>query len=178
VRKKAFGDDAEDAKNLPWSREHAWSLFKLLSKKSEVPYHEVLLEFPFKGDEGPLRSMEHAELISVGTHNGRPSTMRPGKPVFRAVFERLVNDSIFQATQDIAFNEKMIAAAESTVKACEQELLSLKEIGRDFDHWWGRNKASSTRSRYLLSKMHISAMQIEALERRNAELKKVLARDG
>jgi hypothetical protein len=36
VRKKAFGDDAEDAKNLPWGREQAWALFKLLSKNSEV----------------------------------------------------------------------------------------------------------------------------------------------
>ncbi|KAJ7366516.1 RNA12 protein-domain-containing protein [Mycena albidolilacea] len=174
VRKKAFGDDAEDAKNLPWGREQAWVLFKLLSKNSELPYHKVLLEFPFKGDEAPLRSMEHAELISIGTHNGRPSTIRPGKPVFQAVFERMVNDSIFQATQDIAFNEKVIAAAENTVKACEIELLSLKDIeGR-----WGGNAASSTRSRYLLSKMHASAMKIEALEDRNSELKKVLTKGG
>ncbi|KAF7338610.1 Mitochondrial escape protein 2 [Mycena venus] len=178
VRKKGFGDDAEDAKNLPWGREQAWSLFKMLSKKSELPYHEVLLEFPFKGDEAPLRSMEHAELIAIGTHNGRPSTIRPGKPVFRAVFERLVKDSIFQATQDIAFNEKIIASAESTVKACEQELLALKEIGKDSEHWWGGNTASSTRTNYLLSKMQASTLKIEALERKNSELKKVLARGG
>ncbi|KAF7357625.1 hypothetical protein MSAN_01359000 [Mycena sanguinolenta] len=178
VRKKAFGDDAEDAKNLLWGREQAWSLFKQLAQKSELPYHQVLLEFPFKGDEAPLRSMEHAELISIGTHNGRPSTIRPGKPVFRAVFERLVNDSIFRATQDIAFNERMIAGEENTVKACEQELLSLKEIGRDFEHWWGGNAASSTRSRYLLTKMQAATMKIEALERKNIELKKVLAKGG
>ncbi|KAJ6466338.1 RNA12 protein-domain-containing protein [Mycena sanguinolenta] len=178
VRKKAFGDDAEDAKNLLWGREQAWLLFKQLSQKSELPYHQVLLEFPFKGDEAPLRSMEHAELISIGTHNGRPSTIRPGKPVFRAVFERLVNDSIFRATQDIAFNEKMITGEETTVKACEQELLSLKEIGRDFEHWWGGNAASSTRSRYLLTKMQAATLKIEALERRNIELKKVLAKGG
>ncbi|KAF8208542.1 exonuclease [Mycena galopus ATCC 62051] len=178
VRKKAFGDDAEDAKNLLWGREQAWSLFKQLSQKSEIPYHQVLLEFPFKGDEAPLRSMEHVELISIGTHNGRPSTIRPGKPVFRAVFERLVNDSIFQAIQDIAFNEKSIASEESTIKTCEQELLSLKEIGRDFEHWWSTNAASSARAKYLLSKMQASTMKIEALEKRNSELKKVLVKGG
>ncbi|KAJ6618269.1 RNA12 protein-domain-containing protein [Mycena sp. CBHHK59/15] len=178
LRKNAFGDDTDDAKNLPWSREQAWGLFKLLSKQAEVPYHEVLLEFPFKGDEAPLRSMEHAELISIGTHNGRPSTIRPGKPVFKYVFERLVNDSIFQATQDIAYNEKIISSAESTVKACEQELLSLKEIGTDAEHWWGGNSATSSRSRYLLSKMQAAATKIEALERRNVELKRVLAKGG
>ncbi|KAJ7105752.1 RNA12 protein-domain-containing protein [Mycena crocata] len=178
IRKNAFGDDTDDAKGLPWAREQAWWLFKLLSKQAEVPYHEVLLEFPFKGDEGPLRSMEHAELISIGNHNGRPSTIRPGKPVYKFVFERLVNDSIFAATQDIAFNDKLIASAESTVKACEQELLTLKEIGTDGEHWWGGNSASSTRSRYLLSKMGASAMKIETLERKNLELKKVLAKGG
>ncbi|KAJ7756804.1 RNA12 protein-domain-containing protein [Mycena maculata] len=178
LRKNAFGDDADDAKNLPWAREQAWSLFKLLSKQAEAPYHEVLLEFPFKGDEAALRSMEYAELISIGTHNGRPSTIRPGKPVYKYVFERLVNDSIFQATQDIAFNEKMIAGAESIVKACEQELLTLKEIGTRGEHWWGGNSASSLRSRYLLSKMQASAMKIESLERKNTELKKVLAKGG
>ncbi|KAJ7093140.1 RNA12 protein-domain-containing protein [Mycena epipterygia] len=178
LRKNAFGDDTDDAKSLPWAREQAWSLFKLLSKQAEVPYHEVLLEFPFKGDEASLRSMEHAELISIGTHNGRPSIIRPGKPVYKYVFERLVNDSIFQATQDIAFNEKIIADAESKIKACEQELLVLKEIGTDSEHWWGGKSASSSRSYYLLSKMHASAMKIEALERRNAELKKVLAKGG
>ncbi|KAJ7929322.1 RNA12 protein-domain-containing protein [Mycena leptocephala] len=178
VRKKAFGDDADDAKNLPWGREQAWSLFKRLSKQAEIPYQDQLLDFPFKGDEAPLRGMEHAELISIRMHNGRPSTIGPGKPVFRAVFERLLNDSIFQATQDIAFNEKLITSAESTIKACEQELLTLKEIGKDNEHWWGGNSASSTRSRYLLSKMQASALKIEALERRNSELKKVLAKGG
>ncbi|KAJ7184170.1 RNA12 protein-domain-containing protein [Mycena filopes] len=178
LRKQAFGDDADDAKGLPWGREQAWSLFKLLSKQGEIPYHEVLLEFPFKGDEGPLRSLEHAELIAIGTHNGRPSTIRPGRPVYKYVFDRLVKDPIFQATQDIAYNEKSIASAESTVKACESELLTLKEIGTNDEHWWGGNSASSTRSRYLLSKMQASAIKIEELERRNTELKKVLAKGG
>lgn len=36
IRKNAFGDDLEDAKNLPWSREQAWALMKKLSTKSEV----------------------------------------------------------------------------------------------------------------------------------------------
>lgn len=67
------------------------------------------MDFPFKGDETALRSMEHAELISVVTQDGRhpipgwmdrntdvvsltgrPSTIRPGRPVLRWVFERLV----------------------------------------------------------------------------------------
>lgn len=71
LRKNAFGDDAEDAKNLPWAPEQAWAIFKRLAKDSEIPYHDVLLDFPFKGDETPLRSMEKSELISITTVNSK-----------------------------------------------------------------------------------------------------------
>ena len=89
LRKNAFGDDTEDAKSLQWTREQAWILMKQLSKQTEVsvaskfavseltilmsqiPYYEVLLECPFKGDETALRHMEHAELITIGTLNGK-----------------------------------------------------------------------------------------------------------
>lgn len=36
LRKNAFGDDIEDAKTLPWSREQAWVVLKQLSKQEEV----------------------------------------------------------------------------------------------------------------------------------------------
>ncbi|KAF5386931.1 hypothetical protein D9615_001714 [Tricholomella constricta] len=186
LRKNAFGDDIDDAKNLPWTREQAWAVLKLLSKRGEVPYHDVLLDFPFKGDEAALRSMEHAELISIGTHDGRASTIRPGKPVFRWVFERLVNGRIypiFQATQDIALNEKVIASSEKTILTCEEELKTLRGIAMmEARPWWqlglGRQSATSVRSRYLADKMLIAARKIETLEKKNVELKKVLAKGG
>ena len=111
LRKKAFGDDADDAKDLPWTRTQAWGLMKQLAKEGEVrssffchffnlpirpdcqlqiSYHSTLINFPFKGDEMALRNMEHSELITITTHNGRPSTIRPGKPVYKFVFERVV----------------------------------------------------------------------------------------
>lgn len=70
LRKNGFGDDTEDAKGLPWTREQVWHVLRLLAKKAEVPYYDVLVEFPFKGDETALRGMEHAELISIGTTDG------------------------------------------------------------------------------------------------------------
>jgi len=61
----------------------------------QVPYYDILMEFPFKGDEAALWSMERSDLISVVTHQGRPSSIRPGKPLFRTVFERLANGNYF-----------------------------------------------------------------------------------
>jgi hypothetical protein len=36
LRKNAFGDDVEDAKDLPWTRTQAWDLMKRLAKEGEV----------------------------------------------------------------------------------------------------------------------------------------------
>ncbi|KAH0584119.1 hypothetical protein H2248_009688 [Termitomyces sp. 'cryptogamus'] len=181
LRKSAFGDDVDDAKSLLWTREQAWTVLKLLSGRNEVPYHDVLVEFPFKGDETPLRSMEHAELISIGTHEGRPSMIRPGKPVLKWVFQRLVNDPIFRATQEISLNEKVIAAAEKTVKSCEEELITISSIAsRTRLPWWqfgcGDIHGTSVRSKHLAEKLASSAKKIAVLEKKNLELKRVLAK--
>ena len=36
LRKQTFGDDAEDAKNLPWTRAQAWRVVQELAKNGEV----------------------------------------------------------------------------------------------------------------------------------------------
>ncbi|KAF8556910.1 hypothetical protein OG21DRAFT_506541 [Imleria badia] len=179
LRKTAFGEDIEDAKSLSWTREQAWTVLKQLARKAELPYYDVLANFPFKGDEVALRSMERAELISIGTLNGRPSTIRPGKPVFKYVFERLVNDAIFRATQDMAVNDKLIAGADSTVRACEAELVTLQEIAGPvgfFQSLWQSRRASTERRRYLLKKMYEAQVRILTLEKQNMDLKRTLGR--
>jgi hypothetical protein len=96
LRKNAFGDDIEDAKKLPWTREQAWSLVRRLDKEHqkvkaakakggqqaqtqgqaevEAPYYDVLVGM-FANDEAALRSMEHAELISITTDNGQSGAL-------------------------------------------------------------------------------------------------------
>lgn len=34
---------------------------------SKIPYADTLLEYPFKGDDAPLREMEKAEIIAIVT---------------------------------------------------------------------------------------------------------------
>ena len=70
LRKNAFGEDSEDSKSLAWTRYQAWKVLKILSKTPEVGYYDILVDFPFKGDENALRSMEHAELITISTKEG------------------------------------------------------------------------------------------------------------
>ncbi|KAG9125078.1 mitochondrial escape protein 2 [Ceratobasidium sp. 392] len=177
MRKNAFGDDLEDAKSLPWAREQAWGVLRALAAKDEIPYADVLLDFPFKGDEMALRNMETAELIAIGTIEGRPATIKPGKPVYKYVYQRLIEDRIFKAVQDINFNEKLIATHVSTIKSCEDELTTLKNIGLDLgSSVLGGKGATAARANYLLEKMMQSTLKVEQLEADNSKLKKVLAK--
>ncbi|KAG8984608.1 mitochondrial escape protein 2, partial [Tulasnella sp. 427] len=179
LRKAAFGDDVDDAKDLPWKPEQAWSVLKALAKHDELSYAEVLLEFPFKGDEAALRAMEHAELISINATDGLPISIKPGKPIYRYVFQRLVNDNIFRAVQDIAYNNKAIAAEEATIKKCEEELLTLKTIGLDVGgSVFGGTGATGSRATYLLGKMRDSQEKIVAKEKEVKRLKVVLSTLG
>lgn len=127
LRKNAFGEDIDDAKSLPWSREQAWIVLKQLARKPEVLNFIVLvnnqLTFLVSCHITTCYSMRlsretsyrfvlwntlrlypsaHSTVLSRHFHwrgclisffffLGRPSTIRPGKPVFKYVFERLVN---------------------------------------------------------------------------------------
>ena len=42
LRKNAFGEDIEDAKSLPWTREEAWTVLKQLAQRAEVSVHLLL----------------------------------------------------------------------------------------------------------------------------------------
>lgn len=111
------------------------------------------------------------------------------------MFERLVNgevkvvllyrtlltiipDPIFQATQDIAYNTKLIASADSTIKSCEQELLILKDVEAGTSGLWGSRSAVTQRVEYLLKNMRAAETKIETLEKQNAALKKILSKGG
>jgi hypothetical protein len=97
LRKAAFGDDAEDAKTLAWTRSQAWKVVTELAKSGKVSLvlrlgtAKTLQDFPFKGAEQSLKAMEEHELITVSYLDGRAANIRPGKPVFRYAFAALID---------------------------------------------------------------------------------------
>lgn len=184
LRKSAFGDDAEDAKALPWTRPQAWKVVSQLAQHGEISYSQLLQDFPFKGSEQSLKALEEHELVSVTYVDGRASKVRPGKPVFRYAFEALVNDPIFKAFYQIEYNTALISSAESTIKSCETELSALKEItanggddalGVSGFLGLGKKSAVKERAKWLLDKMGKSVEKLGKLEAENAEMMKVLA---
>lgn len=81
--------------------------------------------------------------------------------------------------QEIATNDRLIAAADATVRACEDELITLRSIGLDAGGSLFHGKgATGQRADTLLKKMEDAVGKIEKLERVNARLKKSLASKG
>ncbi|GHJ88128.1 hypothetical protein NliqN6_4530 [Naganishia liquefaciens] len=144
LRKAAFGDDMEDSKALPWSRNQAWKIVSELAKKRETSYANILQDFPFKGQEAALKAMEEHDLIAVSFVDGRPSMIRAGKPVYRQAFQRLVADPVFAATCKIDQANVLIAKADSEIKTFEQELLQLREISPEQHPGLVKHAASAT----------------------------------
>ncbi|TYJ54332.1 hypothetical protein B9479_004997 [Cryptococcus floricola] len=186
LRKAAFGDDSVDAKGLAWTRAQAWKVVNELAKKGEIPYANLLQEFPFKGSEQSLKALEEHELVSVSYVDGRASMVKPGKPVFRYAFQALVNDPVFKASSQIEYNTAVIAKSESDIQKYEQELQQLKNITSDggsealgISGGWlslglGGNRAIRDRGRWLLDKMGDLVDKVGNLERENKECVKVL----
>ncbi|SNX85177.1 related to PRP12 - involved in early maturation of pre-rRNA [Melanopsichium pennsylvanicum] len=127
LRKNAFGDDASEASSLPWTRSQAWTVVNKLAKKGEVSYYG-LLHNEFKGNEGAIKSLEQAEIISVRHHDGRPSAIRAGRPVMQEAIQRLVSDHVFNDTQTLLANTGSIESAEKSLHTIEAEIADISKM--------------------------------------------------
>ncbi|GAA5941719.1 hypothetical protein JCM10213_008106 [Rhodosporidiobolus nylandii] len=181
IRKNFFGDDEEEAKGFKWSREQAWALVKGLSEKGELKYAETLLT-TFGGDDTPLRALEAASLITVHHIAGRPSTIRPGKPVYRAACFRLLEDKPFAASIEFRAVSAGLKGAAGDIQSAQQELIELAKLFTEDGKWvfggakWigGRRapKEVEARVKLLLQKMKDAQAKTESL---GAEKSKLLA---
>lgn len=113
--------------------------------------------------------------------------IRPGKPVFRYAFQRLVSDPIFAAASQIEYDTAVISKAESDIQKYETELLQLKEIASSIGSSTAWNvvtlglsgkSAAEERAGWLLSKMGKAVDKVAKLEKEVEGCKKTLAVTG
>lgn len=154
-----------------WNAEHAWLLIKELSTHGSLPYSSILLSDTYKtAGESVLRALEQAELIAiVSGPNGRPATIKPGKPVYHSAFKRLTDDKVLRSRLDLAILTDLIAIETKTIEKCEKELVTLGEL------YNGRRPAKLVgRIEYMLDKLAKSQEKVEKYETESKRLKKVL----
>lgn len=157
-----------------WTAEQAWQIIKMLAASSQgtLRYNELLLTDPYKsaGSERVLQALEQAELITIQSSNGRPSSIKPGKPIYWAAFQKLTEDKVLKAKFDLSGLNEQMKGENANIDKWENELRLLGELP-------GRPMEISGRVKWLLGKVDASQKKIEGFEARQAELKKVLVEE-
>ena len=158
-----------DSSARKWTPEQAWLLVRSLAQTDCLRYNEILLHDILKaGGEATLQALEQAELITIVSSNGRPTGIKPGKPVYAAAFRQLTDDRVLAAKLDLAILNELVRGETAGIEKCE---LELERLGRMEG---GIPKEARGRTRYLLGKLAGSQEKIEGWEGEGGGLKKVL----
>lgn len=159
-----------------WSVEQAWYLITQLGSADDgtVRYSDILNADIFKSGgngeaeaEAAIRALEQTELISVTTLNGRPSLIKPGRPVYGAGFRQLIHDEVLRARLDMRLLSQLIAVENASIGKQEQELRVLGKLPR-------QPRQVASREKWLLGKVMASQEKVEAYEREMARLREML----
>ncbi|KAH6851315.1 RNA12 protein-domain-containing protein [Chaetomium sp. MPI-CAGE-AT-0009] len=167
---------AAGSSDKKWSTEQAWYLIKEIALKENLRYNEVLLSKTFaksittgaSNAEAALESLANAELITVKSHHGRPATIRAGKPVYQAAFNRLLDDPVVNARMDLALLTELAKIEAKTIDKAEAELSVLGMLP-------SQPYQTEDRINYLLAKLQKSQQRIVVYEKEMVGLKKVLS---
>ncbi|KAI9792299.1 MAG: mitochondrial escape protein 2 [Peltula sp. TS41687] len=162
--------DAERSQRQ-WTPQQAWLLVKQLATTECLRYNEILLSDTFKsGGEVVLQALEQAELISIHSINGRPHSIRPGKPVYASAFRLLTEDHVLKSRLDLSTLNELIKIENTSIDKYEAELVRLSSIPEP-------GNGLRERIRWLIAKLMKSQRDVEEYEAECAGLKKVLLRE-
>ncbi|KAH0840472.1 Mitochondrial escape protein 2 [Fonsecaea pedrosoi] len=157
-----------DVSSRKWTPQQAWLLIKELAANETLRYNELLLNDLFKDGETVLQALEQAELITITSKNGRPYSIKPGKPVYQSAFEYLTEDDVLRARLDLAIMSQLISLENKNVEKYEAELKTLAEMP-------GMPSELKPRIKWCLGKAMASQEKIMKYEAQSGRLKKVLA---
>lgn len=157
-----------DVSSRKWSPQQAWLLIKELASNESLRYNELLLNDLFKDGEVVLQALEQAELIAITSTNGRPYSIKPGKPVYQAAFEYLTDDEVLKARLDLAILTQLIGIENKNVEKYEAELKILADLP-------GMPSELKPRVKWCLGKAMTSQEKIMKYEAQSGKLKKVLS---
>ena len=156
-----------DSKDRGWTTEQSWVLCRMLASNPQVRYNEVLLDSAFSDNDDAIRAIEQSGLIQVLHRDGRPASIRCGRPVYSAAFRRLVADKTFFAKQEINLLSNMSKSEAANIAKYEAELTQLANLPKQ--PWEVQGRIT-----YLLKKIVSSQANVEKYEGTIADHKKVL----
>ncbi|KAF7719239.1 Uncharacterized protein PECH_004833 [Penicillium ucsense] len=159
-----------DSVTPQWTREQAWHLIKSLAhaKDGSLLYNKIILSDMFKENgEATVRALEQAELISVTSVSGFPKYIKPGKPVYQAAFQRLIENKTLEDRLDLSILGKLIGQENQSISKYEQELQLLGSLPK-------QPRELTSRVEWLLHKIQGSQSKVLKYEADSAALSKAL----
>ncbi|KAI9374566.1 RNA12 protein-domain-containing protein [Aspergillus egyptiacus] len=159
-----------ETESQQWTHQQAWHLIKTLarSKNGSVPYNQVLQSDLFKSNgQASLRALEQAELISIVTAGGSPERVKPGRPVYQAVFKRLTDNKTLSHRMELEVLSQLISKENKSIGTYEEELLLLGKLPKQPRELTGRIQ-------WLLEKVYNSQNKISKYEAESSALQKAL----
>ena len=159
-----------DSGSRRWAPEQAWLLVKSLASATSLRYNEILLDDVFKSGDASLQALEQAEMITIISSNGRPTSIKPGKPVYAAAFRQLTDDHVLKAKWDLAILSEKIKIETQSIEKYEAELNLLGRLP-------GQPQEIRGRIKWLLGKLYASQAKVERHEKESGGLKKVLQQE-
>ncbi|KAJ1725591.1 mitochondrial escape protein 2 [Coemansia erecta] len=134
IRKYAFANDSEVGQyEHTWTPEQFWYLLTELARDGSVEYDRMHSSALFSGSDAALLGLAEAQLITMTYDNDRPSRIRPGRPVYSAAFERLLEDPGFSSSMNIKMNKKFIELETAKIRKAEEELALLNVFRASVD---------------------------------------------
>ncbi|KAJ3351769.1 mitochondrial escape protein 2 [Entophlyctis luteolus] len=118
----AESDDFGIGVRKEWTAVQAWKVVELLAKYKEVSFDDLRFHPLFNGDEAPILSMERAGLVAIDLREGRPFTVKVGRPIFRSAFSRLLADKKFAAAMRLKTVKVLMKDEHEKLAALENEL--------------------------------------------------------
>ncbi|KAM3165185.1 Mitochondrial escape protein 2 [Lachancea thermotolerans] len=135
----------------------AWELIEMLSKEPVVEFKNVVFRPLFKSaPEAGLLELEKNGLITVSRDRGVLKDIRPAKPLYRAAFEYLLNDSELFTVLETGYLLRIINFETKRIQKWEEEL---KSLGKVSEH-----KMFKSRLLYLAAKIDASSDSINKCE--------------
>jgi hypothetical protein len=114
-----------------------------------------------------LSALAQKELITVTTVNGRPSAIKPGRPIYHAAFKYLTQDDILRNRLDLGIVREMINRENQKIAKYENELHLMGDPEKySFEVKW--------RMRWVTSKLQDAHSKLEKYERQSNSLVKFL----
>lgn len=141
----------------------AWELIELLNEHQVISYRDIVFRPLFKAaPELGIIELENNGLINVTRNRGVLEKITPAKPLFRAAFHYLVNNSELSIVLKTRYLLRVISFETNKIKKWEDELRPLANIVDQ--------KAFKGRLEYLSSKINLSGSIIDQCE---AEIKRL-----